>query len=123
VTVVMTTHDLAHVEKACDQVVVIKAGRAIAQGAPGELHRRSHEIEALASGAGLSEELLAGLQRDGVIRSFQLAGGAARMACDAVGRKRLGGELVRRGVELEELRSLGASLEDAFLDLMGRDGA
>jgi ABC-type multidrug transport system ATPase subunit len=120
VTVVMTTHDLAHVEKACDHVVVMKQGRAIADGAPAALGRASDAIEVAASGEGLCAALLAAMQEEGLIRSFTVEGQAARIRCDPARRRALGSELVRRGVAIEELRTVGASLEEAFLELMGK---
>jgi ABC-2 type transport system ATP-binding protein len=123
-TVVMTTHDLAHVEKACDRVVVMKQGRAIADGAPDALVRGGDAVEVEASGEGLCTELLAAMQGEGRIRSYTVEGQStrptARLKCDPAQRRGLGSELVRRGVVLEELRTVGASLEEAFLELMGK---
>ena len=117
-TVFLTTHDLGHVEKTCAEVAVLRAGAVIAVGAPGELAggRALDEVEV--SGPGLTDELLDGLQRDGVIASFTRTGAAARVRCAKDQRSRLGVELVQRGVALEELHTVRASLEDAFLALM-----
>lgn len=123
-TVFLTTHDLGHVEKVCTRVAVLKEGSVIALGSPGELAaggpRDGGEIEVEIRGTGLTAELLAALQRDGVIATFSLAGACARVTCAKDRRPQLGGELARRGVEIEELRTVRASLEDAFLNLMER---
>jgi ABC-type multidrug transport system ATPase subunit len=120
--VFLTTHDLGHVEKICASVAVLKDGAVIALGAPGELVARASrdEVEVEVRGAGLSDELLAALQRDGVITSFALVGGGTRVICTKQNRALLGGELARRGVTLEELHTVRASLEDAFLHMMER---
>src|SRR5262249_40887274 len=69
-TVFLTTHDLGHVEKICARVAVLKDGAVIALGAPGELAAGASRDEVEVRGAGLTEELLAALQRDGVIAAF-----------------------------------------------------
>jgi len=119
-TVFLTTHDLGHVEKVCASVAVLKDGSVIALGSPDELAARGSRDEVEIRGAGLTTELLAALQRDGVIATFSLTGASARVTCARLSRPQLGAELVRRGVEIEELRTVRASLEDAFLHLMER---
>ncbi|MGH7295552.1 MAG: ABC transporter ATP-binding protein [Polyangiaceae bacterium] len=122
-TVVLTTHDLAHVEKSCDRVAVLRAGRVVAAGTLEELRSRSGQDEVGVSGAGLTEEVLASLKADGVLASYVLDGARsppwARVTCARDQRARLGTELVRRGVALEELTTLRASLEETFLALVG----
>jgi ABC-2 type transport system ATP-binding protein len=118
-TIFLTTHDLGHVEKICATVAVLKAGRVIALGAPGELAATAARDEVEIRGAGLTEALLAALQRDGIIATFALADATARVTCAKAMRPRLGAELAQRGVMLEELHTVRASLEDAFLALMG----
>ncbi len=120
VTVMVTTHDLAHVEKACDEVAVIRAGHVIASGRPDELGTRSRDLEVEVTGAGLTEAVLAALVEAGVLLSFTLADGVGRARCTPEMRPRLGTELVGRGVVLEELHTVRASLEDAFLSIMGK---
>ena len=119
-TVFLTTHDLQHVEKVCTRVAVLKEGSVIALGSPGELAAGGPRDEVEIRGTGLTAELLAALQRDGVIASFTLVGGGVRVICAKQQRAGLGGELARRGVTLEELHTVRASLEDAFLHLMER---
>ena len=118
-TIFLTTHDLGHVEKICATVAVLKAGRVIALGAPGELAATAARDEVEIRGAGLTEAVLEALQRDGVIATFALADATARVTCAVTMRPRLGAELAQRGVMLEELHTVRASLEDAFLALMG----
>jgi ABC-2 type transport system ATP-binding protein len=120
-TVFLTTHDLAHVEKSCTMVAVLKDGCVIAVGAPAELAetRSSHEVAI--AGAGLSDEILNAMQADKLITGFTIDDHGARVTCTPELRARLGTELCRRGVVLEELRTVRASLEDAFIQLMGRD--
>jgi ABC-2 type transport system ATP-binding protein len=118
-TIFLTTHDLGHVEKICATVAVLKAGKVIALGAPGELAATAARDEVEIRGAGLTEAVLEALQRDGFIATFALADATARVTCAVAMRPRLGAELAQRGVVLEELHTVRASLEDAFLALMG----
>jgi ABC-2 type transport system ATP-binding protein len=119
-TVFLTSHDLGHVEKICAQVAVLKDGAVIAVGAPGELAARGSRDEIELRGAGVTEDLLAALQRDGIIDGFSLAGTTARMTCTSTRRGELSAQLQRRGVAIEELRTVRASLEETFLALMGK---
>jgi ABC-2 type transport system ATP-binding protein len=118
-TIFLTTHDLGHVEKICDTVAVIKAGEVIATGAPGELAANAARDEVEIRGDGLTAAVLAELTARGVIVTSSLRGDTARVTCGKDMRKQLAAALVERGVALEELRTVRASLEDAFLALMG----
>jgi ABC-2 type transport system ATP-binding protein len=118
VTVFLTTHDLAHVEKTCDEVAVLRAGRVIASGPLEQLLGRGDGIEVAVRGAGLSAEILAAMTADGLLLSFTCEGEGARLVCAPGARARLGVELVRRGVILEELHTVQGSLEEVFLSLV-----
>ena len=124
-TLFITSHDLAHVEKICDRVAVIKAGRILAVGAPSELIERSGDIEVEISGAGLSVDLLRAMTRERLLVSYSFEGALARLICTREVRPRLVAELARRGVLVEEARTKRTSLEDAFLELVrsGEAGA
>ena len=120
VTVVLATHDLAHVEKSCSQVAVIEAGRVIAAGSPEGIGANGKLLEVEVTGNGLSREILEQLRSAGLISSFQLNGGSARIACEREHCARVNSELVRRGVAVEEFRKLRGSLEEVFLTLFAR---
>jgi ABC-2 type transport system ATP-binding protein len=120
VTVLLATHDLSHVERACDRVAVIRKGRVIAEGTPGELgaEDRPSEVEMEVKGRGLDEFVLAAMRAEAIILSFTMNGLAARIRCTAEGRDLVGAELIRRGVVIEELHTVANTLEDSFLSLM-----
>ena len=120
-TVIMTTHDLAHAERGCDRVVVIEAGRVLAEGTPDMLGTTSGLTEAEIVGDGLTLALLAAMQGEQLLSTYRLEGRTATVSCSAANFPRLGTELVRRGVQLEQLRKTGRSLEDAVLALMRRE--
>lgn len=118
-TVVMTTHDLAHVEKTCDEVAVLSGGRVIASGAPSDLVRRE-DLRVNVRGSGLTETVLVAMATDGYIASYAMNDGGAVVYCKPDQRARLGVELVARGVLIEELHTTGTSLEEAYLTMMTR---
>jgi ABC-2 type transport system ATP-binding protein len=120
-TVLLTTHDLAHVEKCCDRVAVLRAGRVLAAGTLEELRSGNGDVEVAVAGAGLDEAVLAAMKAEGLVQSFTLEPEArARIVCSRPARGRLGVDLVRRGVALEELTTVRASLEETFLALVGK---
>lgn len=118
-TLFLTSHDLSHVEKICSAVAVIKAGRIIATGTPSSLLQSARDVEVEVRGAGLSGELLDDMTREGLLVSHSIEGTVARLVCTLQVRPRLVTELVRRGVAVEEARTRTASLEEAFLELVG----
>jgi ABC-2 type transport system ATP-binding protein len=117
-TVLLTTHDLAHVDKACTEVAVLEAGRLLAYGTPAQMREPHSTIEVHVAGAGLTYEVLAQMQQEGLLTSFCLEGATACLSCEATMRQRLGYELGRRGIRLEELYEVRHSLEDAFLAIL-----
>jgi ABC-2 type transport system ATP-binding protein len=123
ITVVLTTHDLAHVEKSCDRIAVLRAGRVVAAGTIEELRSGGRDEEVAVAGAGLTEEVLAAMKEAGAVLTYALDASRtpprARVTCGKRERPRLGTELVKRGVALEELTTLRASLEETFLALVG----
>jgi ABC-2 type transport system ATP-binding protein len=125
-TVLLTTHDLAHVEKACDTVAVLRAGRVVGSGTLEELLAGSADVEVAVSGAGIDEALLQAMQSAGAIVSFALdarRSATARVRCSQERRTRLGNDLVGRGVVLEDLTTIRASLEDTFVALVSNPEA
>ena len=63
VTVFLNSHFLSEVEVTCDRVAIVKRGRVVRIGTLAELTRQTTEVEVRA--AGLSAELVAGLERWG----------------------------------------------------------
>ena len=123
-TVVLTTHYMEEAERLCDRVAVMDHGKVIALGSPRDLIASlgaDHVVEfALGDGAEPPPEAaLAALpgvkaaRRDGP--RFSLTVTEAHRAVPA-----LMLELERRGVEMTELVTHHATLEDLFLSLTGR---
>jgi ABC-2 type transport system ATP-binding protein len=122
VTVFLTTHNLNEAERLCAQVGVIRGGRLLAVGSPDALRARqdSGRVEIVARG--LTNDILTALQArpevqnatadDGRL-SVSLVGGASVAPIVAL--------LVQHDVAVEEVRRARATLEDAFLELMGSE--
>jgi ABC-2 type transport system ATP-binding protein len=121
--ILLTTHYMEEAERLCDQVAIMDHGRVIALGTPRELVASlsaEHVVEfAAAPGAPVSEEALrrvegveAAVRRDGTyrIRVAELHRTVPALLA----------ELHRQGVQLTELRTHSATLEDVFVELTGR---
>jgi ABC-2 type transport system ATP-binding protein len=120
-TVILTTHDLSHVEKICDRVAVIRAGRTIAFGPPDQIVKKSEEVEVQVTGQGMRREQFELLRVAGVIRSFRWLEDSAEVRCARTSIPKMIGELADGGGGVEEVRVLHDTLEDAFLSLVGRN--
>jgi ABC-2 type transport system ATP-binding protein len=121
--ILLTTHYMEEAERLCDRVAIVDHGRIIALGTPRELVASlsaEHVVEfAVGDGAGLDERALqtvpgvaAAVRRDGTwrVRVAELHRTVPALLA----------ELHRREVQLTELRTHSATLEDVFVELTGR---
>jgi ABC-2 type transport system ATP-binding protein len=121
--ILLTTHYMEEAERLCDQVAIVDHGRVIALGTPRELVASlsaEHVVEfATAPGAAVREEALH--QVDGVEAAVR-HGDTYRIRAAELHRAvpALLAELHRQGVQLTELRTHSATLEDVFVELTGR---
>jgi ABC-2 type transport system ATP-binding protein len=122
VTVFLTTHNLNEAERLCGQVGVIRGGRLLAVGSPDELRGRQDSGRVDITARGLTSEIVMLLRSmpnvetvtiDNGQLSLALSGGASVAPIVAL--------LVQHDVAVEEVRRARATLEDAFLDLMGAE--
>ncbi len=122
-SILLTTHYMEEAERLCDRVAIVDHGRVIAEGTPRELIASlgaEHVLEfAVADGARLDPAALVAVtggavpgRHDGTWR-LQVA--ELHQAMPA-----LLGELRRQGLQLSELRTHSATLEDVFVALTGR---
>jgi ABC-2 type transport system ATP-binding protein len=122
-SILLTTHYMEEAERLCERVAIVDHGRVIALGTPRELIESlgaEHVLEFAVAGSGsLDEGALTALdgvgsagRRDGTYR-LQVAELHRTMPA-------LLGELRRQGVQLTELRTHSATLEDVFVALTGR---
>ena len=122
-SILLTTHYMDEAERLCDRVAIVDHGRIIALGTPRELIaqlRAEHVLEfALADKQVVDEDPLRRIE--GVCAATR-RDGTYRLQVDELHRAMpaLLTELRRQGVQLAELRTHSATLEDVFVSLTGR---
>jgi ABC-2 type transport system ATP-binding protein len=120
VTILLTTHDLHHVEKICDAAMVLERGAVKAAGALAELRRPTGEGEELwVHAEGLDDATLDAMVQAGVLLSHRrLSPERVVVRCTEPMRRRIAAEMVERGVVLLELTAHRATLEETFLQIV-----
>ena len=122
VTVFLTTHNLNEAERLCAQVGVIRGGRLLAVGSPDELRGRRDSGRVDITARGLTSEVVALLEARPDVTSVVLDDGRLSLALEAgASVAPIVALLVQHDVAVEEVRRARATLEDAFLDLMGAE--
>jgi ABC-2 type transport system ATP-binding protein len=123
-TIILTTHYMDEAEILCDRVAVIDHGKVIALGTPRELIGSlgaEHVVEfALVDGAApLDMALVTGLEG---VRSARTLAGGYELQVGELHRTvpALLGMLAERRLELAQLTTHSATLEDVFVSLTGR---
>jgi ABC-2 type transport system ATP-binding protein len=124
-TVLLTTHYMEEAERLADEVVIVDAGRIIAQGTPasviGSLHAESIVEIYPRNGTGtrLEDRALLALpgvgevRREGAALTIVVTDTQASVAA-------LLAHLDRVGVELDSLQTHSPTLEDVFVALTGK---
>ena len=130
-TILITTHYMAEADELCDRIAIVDRGRILAIGSPDELKRRVQresifrlELDHLVGGA----SAIAGLP--GVVSANEAAAApdaAARQTVvmnlvleDDGALGQVVGALARTGSEILGLRKSEPTLEDVFVELVGR---
>ncbi|HEY4364838.1 MAG TPA: ATP-binding cassette domain-containing protein [Bryobacteraceae bacterium] len=131
-TIILSTHILPEVEHSCDHVIIIAKGKLVATDTVANLTSRLHGAEVVAieviakdgAGDGFAGQVQQKLERvDGVSRvlSEEIRDGRARFKVESLQGRQVRPELARAVIEsgwnLNELRSVGLSLEEIFLQL------
>jgi len=133
-TILMTTHELADVERMADRIAIVDRGRIVAEGSPAELAAGAAPRIRFRLGAALPAGELDALSRAlGVGPGSEGPNGPAALVDDGgPGRYRLDGRdsspalvatltgwCAERGLLIAELRTSGATLEERYLALTG----
>lgn len=123
-TVVYTSHYMEEVEQICDRVMIMDAGRAIAEGTCDELKRLIDLGERVVVELDPpSEELLAAVRGLRCVIRASYADGELRLDCAPSRHALLDvlGALERSGAEPGRVWSEPPTLNDVFLELCGRE--
>ncbi|MGC1276311.1 MAG: ABC transporter ATP-binding protein [Planctomycetaceae bacterium] len=123
-TVILTTHYMDEAERLCDRIAVMDRGRVIATGTPRELIASlgaAHIVEFTPADTAPAIEVAALAQLDGVLdarqveQRYRLSVSRLHVSVPA-----LFEHLAGHGIELAELSTHSATLEDVFMSLTGR---
>src|SRR5205085_1458982 len=126
-TIILSTHILSEVEHSCERVIIISQGKLVAQDSVANLTNRLRGSEAVLveveSGPASGEvqhrlEQVSGVSR---VVAKEQRDGRLIFECESLQGRHIRSELARSvvnsGWNLSELRAVGLSLEDIFLQL------
>jgi ABC-2 type transport system ATP-binding protein len=126
-TILLSTHILSEVQQLCDRILVINRGKIVAEGTPKNLEQRlagagrvSLQVLGAAEGLAGVVQKVPGVQsilhvEDGNLEFMTAPGAESRPAVAKA--------VVGAGYDLVEIRSVGMSLEQIFLELTAEDPA
>ena len=133
-TIILSTHILSEVEHSCERVIIISQGKLVAIDSVKNLTNRLHGSEAVAleveaaDGRPNPTEVQQRLEQvSGVSRVVMKDSRDGRLVFEVESlqgrhiRSELARSVVNSGWNLSELRSMGLSLEDIFLQLTGSE--
>lgn len=123
-TVLFSTHILSEAEQVCDRVLIINQGRIVAEGTPANLRRMlqpNPHLYVLVGGT-TPEQAPALLQQIDGVDSVepQGEGWIVRVRAGHDVRAAISEHVTAAGCQLLELRPVAMTLEDMFLDIVGR---
>ena len=126
VTIFLTSHNMADVEKLCDQVAIINKGKLIVSGSPEALRREmcQHQLEIL--GHNFDEGILRKIKAHSNVQSLSRKNGSIFINLHQdMGYSSLVTILVEGGAQIDEVRRNKISMEEVFLALTagGKDEA
>jgi ABC-2 type transport system ATP-binding protein len=124
-TVLFSTHILSEAEQVCDRVIIINRGKIVAQGTPATLRAQ------LQSGSHLYVQV-GGAQSDAALKLLRGIPGVNDVQPNGTGysvragakhdvRAEVSGRVANAGYSLLEMRPVAMTLEDIFLDIVGRE--
>lgn len=118
-TVLVSSHQLAEVQQACDQLIILANGRTVAQGTTSEiLSGRSEHVFHVTVDAGEAARTIGALHAAGLKVTERLGTTFVIEPPPEIGGRHLNRLLAADGVYASSINQPVASLEDAFLDLV-----
>lgn len=120
-TVMLSTHILSEAQQVCNRVLIINKGKIVVEDTPGRLQARLSGSQRVALQVGGDYDGVEGLVKgvSGVQQVLPAANGAVEfeMVPGVDARPAVARAVVGAGYDLLEMRPLGMSLEDIFLQL------
>ncbi|MBZ0277820.1 MAG: ABC transporter ATP-binding protein [Anaerolineae bacterium] len=124
-TVLFSTHILSEAEQVCDRVVIINKGQIVAQGAPATLRQQLQPgVHLYLEVRGANEQKIRDLfsaMREIVSIEPYGDGFTLRTKSNRDIRAEVSERVMQSGYGLLELRPVAMTLEDIFLDIVGRN--
>jgi ABC-2 type transport system ATP-binding protein len=124
-TVLFSTHILSEAEQVCDRVIIINKGQIVAQGTPDKLRKQLQQgdhiyVHIAGAGGNTIRKLLEGLP--GILSvDAQGDGFTIRTKPGADVRGDVAQRVTQGGYKLLELRPVAMTLEEIFLDIVGKE--
>lgn len=119
VTIFLTTHNLVEAEKLCTQVGVINRGQLLALGSPADLRSKTSAPRLYVTGQGLTSQIVEAVTNHALVKKSQMQNGKLILDLNDITRSHeIVAQLVRAGVQIDEVRKESADLEDVFLHLV-----
>jgi ABC-2 type transport system ATP-binding protein len=119
ITIFLTTHNLVEAEKLCTKVGVINRGQLLAIGSPSELRSRTSAPRLYVSGQGISLQVADDVKNNPLVKKMQQQNGRLTLDLDDLSRSHeIVTQLVKAGVQIDEVRKEKVDLEDVFLQLV-----
>ncbi len=119
VTVFLTTHNLSEAEKMCQLVAVIRQGKLLQIGKPEELRRQTGTPQVTIFGSNFSAPVMAKLKLFPEVATVEEHSDHILIHLKRkISNASLVTWLANQGVQIEEVKSGQASLEEVFLTLM-----
>ena len=118
VTVFLTSHNMPEVEKICSQIGIIRKGKLIAFGSPGDISSNK-QIQAEIYGRGFNETMMSSIrQMKEVVAASLVEGHIIVDLAQEDDLTRVVTEIVKLGGQVGEVKRVKQSLEDAYVQLM-----
>jgi ABC-2 type transport system ATP-binding protein len=122
ITIFLTTHNLVEAEKLCTKVGVINHGQLLATGSPSELRSRTSAPRLYVSGQGISSQIAQELGNNPLVKKIQQQNGRLVLDLGDLSRSHeIVAQLVKAGVQIDEVRKEKVDLEDVFLQLVDEE--
>src|SRR5690606_22826647 len=119
-TIFLSSHLLNEVEQVCDRVAILRRGEVVLEGSVAELTARGQQTLVRVDDPLRATDILRNLP---VVQHVEERDGALIVRATDGERAALTAALVQAGVAVEEVRPVGNTLEEAFLEITGELGS